>query len=187
MPQTEWLRKGCIVFLVEDKRHGMTNLVFTSEDPRKAGYKGNVIDGVILDYDMEAVHSWPDGHDAPEACVGRAPDNPKHYKVFKYRSELQADKYQPVPGTALRFGTWKEYVKVQLLPPDPDQTEDEPWYDYLDKLDEDSRRRRQLAPAPALPAGRSRDDVAAWVAKKHLIVDSSIREVWYLPQGGCVR
>jgi hypothetical protein len=28
----------------------------------------------------------------------------------------------------------------------------------------------------------NRDEVAAWVAKKHFIADSAIREVWYLPQ-----
>jgi hypothetical protein len=172
-----------IVFLVEDKRHGMTNLIFTWEDPRKAGYKGKVIEGVTLEYDMVAVHRWPDGHARPQACVGRDPENPNHYKVFKYGSELQAAGYQPVPGTAIPFGSWEGYAKIQLLPPDPDQTDDEPWYDYLDKLDEDSRRRRQRAQAPAAPTGTSRDDVAAWVAKKHLFADSAIREVWYLPRG----
>src|SRR5947209_2826741 len=59
------------VFLVEDKRHGTTYLVFTWEDPRKDGYSGAVIDDVSLDYDMEAVHSWPNGHPRPEACVGQ--------------------------------------------------------------------------------------------------------------------
>ncbi len=29
----------------------------------------------------------------------------------------------------------------------------------------------------------SRDDVAAWVARKHFAVDSSIQKIWYLPQG----
>ena len=171
------------MFLVEDQRHGTTNLVFTWEDPRKAGYQAKVIEGAILDYDMQAVHSWPDGSEMPEVCVGRAPDNPNHYKVFKYRSELQSARFQPVPGTALPFGSWRDYVKVQLLPPDPDRTDDAHWYDYLDRLDEDSRYRRQRVQAPDSPTSTSRDDVAAWVAKKHLLVDTSLRQVWYLPQG----
>jgi hypothetical protein len=172
------------VYRVEDSRHGATFQVFTWEDPRKAGYKGHTLEeGVTLDYDMEAVHSWPDGEDCPEARLGRAPDNPKHYKVFKYRSELEAAGYPLLPGTPVVFGSWKDYAKIHLLPPDPEQTDDELWYGYLDKVDEDSRRRRQRMQVPAPPTGGSRDEVAAWVAKEHLIVDSTVREVWYLPQG----
>jgi hypothetical protein len=171
------------LFRFKDQRHGVTNVIFTLEDPRKSGYQGNVEEGVTLDYDMEAVHSWSDGSPRPDACLGRAPDDPKHYKVFKYRSELQSAGYEPIPGTPLLLGSWNQYATVQQLPPDPDQTDDEPWYDYLDRLDEDSRHRRQRAQAPAPPMGKSRDEVAAWVARKHLFADSGIREVWYLPRG----
>jgi len=165
------------VFLVEDKP--MTNLVFIGEDPRKAGYTGEVIEDVTLDYDMLAVHKWPGGDAAPEACVGRAPDNPKHYKVFKYSSDLHSAGYQPVGGTPVVFASLLDYLKLLQ----PDLLEDEGWYEYLDWLDDKSRRRRQRAPVPDAPAGKSRDQVAAWVAKKHLLVDTSIREIWYLPRG----
>jgi hypothetical protein len=171
------------VYLVEDERHGAHYYLFTVEDPRKAGYRGNVIEGVTLDYDMEAVHSWPDGQSRPEVCLGQAPDNPKHFKVFKYNSERQSAGYLPVPGTAVKFGSWADYLKVQLNPPDPEQTPDEDWYAYFDKVDEAIRQRRRRVEVPAPPAGSSRDDVAAWVAKRHRLVDSSIREVWYLPRG----
>ena len=173
------------MFLVEDKP--MTNLVFIEEDPRKAGYTGDVIEGVTLDYDMLAVHRWSDGDPAPEACVGRDPDHPNHYKVFKYNSELQSAGYQPVEGTAVEFDSWSDYLRFRR--PDylrfrhPDLLQDEQWYEVLDELDEASRRRRQHTVVPAAPADKSRDQVAAWVAKKHLLVDSAIREVWYLPRG----
>ncbi len=170
------------MFLVTDRRPGAAFLVFTWVDPRKDGCRGNVIEGVSLDYNMEAVHNWPDGDDCPEACVGRAVDNPKHYKVFKYSRELMGAGYQPVAGTAVVFGSWSDYLKLN---PDADALEkldEQTWYERLDELDEGSRRRRQHAQEPALPAGGSRDDVAAWVAKNHLIADSSIREVWYLPR-----
>jgi hypothetical protein len=167
------------VFLVEDKRHGMTNLVFTWEDPRRVGYKGNVVEGVSLDYDMEAVHSWPDGHASPEACVGRDPDNPSHYKVFRYGSDRHEARFQPVQGTAAVFGSWRDYLKLYHAEDLPE----EDWYQELDRFDEASRLRRQRAPEPDPPMGKSRDEVAAWVAKKHLLVDSGIREVWYLPRG----
>src|SRR5579859_6481728 len=57
------------------------------------------------------------------------------------------------------------------------------WYEYLDRLDEDSRERRRNPRETAPPASGSRDDVAAWVAKQHLTIDSAVREIWYLPEG----
>jgi hypothetical protein len=171
------------VYLIEDRHRGATNLVFTWEDPRQDGFKGDFIEGVTLDYDMDAVHSWPNGDARPEACLGRSSDNPKHYKVFKYASDLQAAGYQLVPGTALEFGSWSRYLKAGLNPPDPAQTDPVHYYDYLDELDDRYRHWRNTSPEPSVPVGGSRDDVAAWVAKTHFIADGSIREVWYLPQG----
>ncbi|HEV3006969.1 MAG TPA: hypothetical protein VGX78_21035 [Pirellulales bacterium] len=170
------------MFLVKDNRHGATYHVFLWEDPRKAGYKGPVEEGISLDYDMEAVHAWPDGQDAPEVAWGQAPDNPKHFTVFRYERERQSAGYLPVVNGCV-LGSWTDYLKLHLLPPDPDGTADELWYDYLDKVDDDSRRRRKRLQAPALPTNTSRDEVAAWVAKKHLIADAAVREVWYLPRG----
>ncbi len=171
------------MFLVEDRRHGTTHLVFTSEDPRKDGYKGEVIEGVSLDYDMQAVHSWPDGHRRPEASVGRAGDDPKHYKVFKYDSERQSAGYQPVAGTALVFVSWSDYIKLNPDPEYLEKLDEERWYERLDEYDEAARGRRRHPQEPDAPANGSRDEVAAWVAKKHLLADSGIREVWYLPRG----
>jgi len=64
-----------------------------------------------------------------------------------------------------------------------EQLDDEDWYDFLDELDAVSRRRREREPESPGPSGTSRDQVAAWVAKQHIIADSGIREVWYLPTG----
>jgi len=165
--------------LAEDNRPDATiYLVYTWEDPRKAGYEGRVVADVTLDYDIEAVHSWPDGTDPPEACVGRSPHDPKHFKVFRHRRELQSARYQPVPGAAVVFGSWKDYLKLLH----PEDLPDEEWYLQLDRYDEASRLRRQKAEAPAPPKTGSRDEVAAWVARRHLIADSTIREVWYLPR-----
>jgi len=61
------------MFRVEDRVMAEFSQVFTVEDPRKDGYKGNKIEeGVSLDYDMETVHSWPNGARSPEACLGRS-------------------------------------------------------------------------------------------------------------------
>jgi hypothetical protein len=76
------------MFLVKDRRLGMDNYVFTQTDPRTEGYKSDVIEGVTLDYDMNAIHLWPDRQPRPNPQLGRDPKNPKHYKVFKFREEL---------------------------------------------------------------------------------------------------
>jgi hypothetical protein len=64
-----------------------------------------------------------------------------------------------------------------------EQFDDEQWYDFLDEVDEATRRRRQREDPPESLAGKSRDEVAAWLAKQHLFVDTGLREVWYLPHG----
>jgi hypothetical protein len=169
------------MFLVEDQSYGATYLVFTWEDPRKAGYKGNVKEGVTLKYDMLAVHAWPDGEPAPEACVGQDPADPSQYEVFKYSRDLQAAGYRPVGGKAVLFGSWSDYLKLRLTPPRPDQIDDDSAYHYLDTVDAFGRDLRHQPDAAAEPAGAGRDEVASWVAHKHLLSDRGIREVWYLP------
>lgn len=170
------------MFLVKD--NPFWNLVFTHEDPVKDGYKGALQQNVSLDYDMEEVHIWRDGEDAPDVCVGRKRSNPLHYKVFKYEADLRADAdYEPIPGNPLRLGSWSDYSRLRLTPPDPVQTPPQSWYEYHDKVDEASREWRKLQKVPAAPKNGSRDAVAAWVAERHLIADSGIREVYYLPSG----
>jgi hypothetical protein len=168
------------MFLVQDKIGDAIYLVFTWGDPRRAGYTGHVIDDVSLDYDMEAVHRWPNGEAQPEVCVGHAPDDPRHFKVFPYTAERQAAGFEPVPGDPIVFGSWSDYLKLRTEPPNP-ETPDVWWYDYLDKLDKAARERRKRRPEAAEPVSTARDDVAEWVAKKHFVADSGIREVWYLP------
>lgn len=169
------------MFLVQDKIGDAIYLVFTGDDPRRSGFAGNVIDNVALDYDLEAVHRWPNGAAAPDACVGRAPGDAKHFKVFRYAADLRSAGYEPVPGDAVVFPMWSDYLKLRTTPPGPD-TPDEYWYDYLDELDRNAREWRRRAPDTSEPISTARDDVAKWVAKKHFIADSGIREIWYLPQ-----
>ena len=164
------------MFLVEDRRGGGTYLVFTGDDddPRSYGYAGVVVERVALDYDM-AVHNWPDGTPRPEVCVGRDPNDPKRYKVFKYSAERQAAGFVPVAGTPL-VTRWVNYLKLSR----PHELPEDEWYRQLDEYDEASRRRRR-SPLPEPTAGTPRDGVASWVAKKHLVADASVREVWHLP------
>lgn len=62
-----------------------------------------------------------------------------------------------------------------------ERLDDTQWYDFLDELDAVSRRRHHLA-EPEQPANCDRDSLAAWIARKHFLADSGIREIWYLPK-----
>ncbi|HEY4308692.1 MAG TPA: hypothetical protein VGN12_04485 [Pirellulales bacterium] len=172
------------MYLVEDRRSGVLNLVFTWSDPANDGFTGEVLTDVELDYEMEAVHQWNEGEGRPEACLGRSPNNPKHFKVFKYSLDRQREGYQAVDGTVVVFGSWREYLQVFAHPPRRDQLGDEGWFDYLDELDEEVTRESGNRQAMLdTPEPRDRDAVAEWLAKRHFIADSGIREVWYLPGG----
>jgi hypothetical protein len=100
------------MFLIEHQWAGVTNLIFTWQDPCNDGFTGAVIEGVSLDYDMNHVHLWPDGHERPEAITGQDPANPKQYKVFKYARDLQGAGFRPVVGTANVFGRWADYTRL---------------------------------------------------------------------------
>lgn len=169
-------------FRIPETRHGTTTQVFVVEDPRKSDYRGVVEEGVTLDYDLLKIHEWPDGAMRPDACLGRDPKDPKHYQVFKYSGDLHSAGFEPVPGTVFVTVRWEDFTRLRT-PPDPQSTTDERWFEFLDEVDADSRERRLRMPEPDPPAGASRDDVAAWVARTHLLTDSGIREVWYLPRG----
>lgn len=167
------------MFLVKRQLPRMILYVFIWGNPRLQGYKGEQDEGVTLDYDMEAVHTWAEGEPDPDACLGQAPDNPKHYKVFKYRKQLADAGYHLIPHPFHVDASWSKYVKFSK---DWDQLSDELYFQYLDDLDEAARRRRN-GKSQDEPTGTSRDEVAAWVVERHVIADSSIREIWYLPHG----
>src|SRR5207244_2354342 len=127
---------------------------------------------------------WPDGADVPDPCLGRSRENAKHYKVFKYQRDLHAAGYDFVAiGVPFVTVSWRDYVHIRLHPPSPEQIDEEDWYSYLDDVDDEARRLRERSPWPETPRDASRDAVAEWLAKQHFITDTTIREIWYLPQG----
>jgi hypothetical protein len=174
------------MFLVKDRRLGMDNYVFTYSDPRTDGYKGDVISGVNLDYDMNAVLLWPDGEMVPDPQLGRDPNNPKHYKVFKFPHELQAEGFEFIhDNTPFVAHSWSDYRKHYY--PMPEQyakamTEDD-WFDFLEDADFAARIRKKMS-APNEPTrGSNRDQIAEWVAKRHMGADGGISQVWFLNAG----
>src|ERR1700693_1994472 len=56
------------------------------------------------------------------------------------------------------------------------------WFDFLDEVDAVARRRQQRESSePDGPPANDRDSVAAWIAKKHFLVDVGVSSIWYLP------
>jgi hypothetical protein len=171
------------MFRVETQRSGIKRQIFTWENPRKDGYKGDVEDGVTLDHNEE-IYLYPSGSDLPVTCLGRSRSSPKEYKVFKHRRDLDAAGYEYVSaGTPPVLGSWLDYVRLHLDPPNPEEIDEEDWFNYLDKVDDEARRLNKRSPWPETPKDASRESVAEWLAKQHFIMDPTIREIYYLPQG----
>jgi len=174
-------KQGSGMFLVKHNPFGFTNYVFTGIDPREDGFHGKFEDGVSLDYNPN-VHKWDQGKPRPELTLSRSRINSKEYKVFQYPTSVNLDEFEPLPaGNIYVFHSWEEYTKLKQIPPDPDETKTEEWFDYLDRVDEVSRKRRTRVDTEKEPDGSNRDEVAHWLAKGHMLVDTAIREVLYLP------
>jgi hypothetical protein len=174
------------MFLVKDRRLGMDNYVFTRTDPRTEGYKGVVIEGVTLDYDMNAIHLWPDGQPRPNPQLGRDPKHPKHYKVFKFPEELQAAGFEFVHFNTPFFAySWSDYRNRYYPVPEEyakTMTQDE-WFDFLEDADFATKLRKKMSEPKKPEKGSNRDQVAEWVANRHMAADGGINQVWFLHSG----
>jgi hypothetical protein len=49
---------------------------------------GELLDAVALDV-PDDLTTWPDGADAPEVVLCRSADDPRHFRVFKYRRDVR--------------------------------------------------------------------------------------------------
>ena len=63
-----------------------------------------------------------------------------------------------------------------------EQYDEEQWLEFLDELDAVSRRRQRRNLATPASTSPERDEMALWIARKHLAADSGIRKVLYLPK-----
>jgi hypothetical protein len=174
------------MFLIKDRRLGMDNYVFTHTDPRADGYKDDVTEDVTLDYDMNAIHRWPDGQPRPNPQLGRDPNNPKHYKVFKFPEELRAAKFDFVHSSAPFVDySWSEYRKRYYPVPEEfakTMTQDE-WFDFLEEADSATKIRKKMSEPSKPKNGSDRDQIAEWVADRHMRADGGIQQVWFMRSG----
>lgn len=174
------------MFLVKDRRLGKDNYVFTETDPRTEGYKGDVIEGVTLDYDMNSIFRWPHGQRSPNPQLGRDPKNPKQYKEFKFPEELHAAGFEFVhDGTPFLEYSWSDYRKRYYPVPEEyakTMTQDE-WFDFLEEADSATKIRKQMSAPDDPKQGSDREQIAEWVAQRHMGADGGIHQVWFLHAG----
>ena len=86
--------------------------VFTGDDPRRhAGFEGHVVEDVSLSQ-SEDINKWPAGSRSPEELLGRSPDDPKHFCVFRSQAECRSAGYVEVPGTATIHESWSDFLQL---------------------------------------------------------------------------
>ncbi len=63
------------------------------------------------------VHAWPEGVKAPDQVLCRSKEDPKHYKLYKYRREIEGTDWE---DTGLLFGgtftaeSWERFHKIMV-------------------------------------------------------------------------
>ena len=124
------------MFLAVDDRLGLKNWVFTWKDRCKDDYQGEVVEGVELNYDLQAVHVWHDGQEMPKPCLGQDPKNAKFFKVFRNPNELHPAKLYPTARDGSFIRLLGRYCAIINIPEEADEAQ---WFDYLDELDEAAR------------------------------------------------
>jgi hypothetical protein len=141
---------------------------------------------VTLDFDMNAIYLWPNGRPRPNPQLGRDPKNPKHYKVFKSPEELRAAGFEFVHSNPPFVDySWSDYRRRYYPVPEEyakTMTQDE-WFDFLEEADFAAKIRKKMSEPNKPNHGNNRDQIAAWVADRHMGADGGIREVWFLHSG----
>lgn len=172
------------MFLVKDRRLGLDRYVFMMTDPRLDGYRGEVTEGVTLEFDQNHITLWPDGEQRPHPQLGCDPMNPKHYKVFKFPEGRRSAAFELIHDSVpLVPYTWSDYRAHYYPVPEEfakNMTSDE-WFDFLEEADSATIiRKERIEPTDPKP-GSTREQIAEWVAKQHAGSDGGVRQVWFLP------
>jgi hypothetical protein len=174
------------MFLTKDRRFGRDNFVFMQTDPRAQGYKGEVVEGVTLDFDMNQIHLWPDGQPQPNPRLGRDPKDPKHYRVFNFPIDLHSAGFEVIhEGVPFVVYSWSDYRKSYYPVPEEyakEMSSDE-WFDFLEEADFATRLRKKMNGVDEPKRGSNLDEIAKWVASRHMGADGGINQVWFLPSG----
>jgi hypothetical protein len=110
----------------------LNSIFFVSDRPEPGPWLSRVEEGVGLDFSFY-IYSWPDGEPPPEQVVGVSIEDPKHYKIFKYASEVERAGFRPTGknfGGIFSKGTWERFAAelptVLTLPPGEDEERQAP-------------------------------------------------------------
>jgi hypothetical protein len=57
------------------------------------------------------------------------------------------------------------------------------WFDFLEEADSAARIRKTISEPNEPGRDSNREQVAEWVAKRHMSADGGINQVWFLPAG----
>src|SRR6056297_1534392 len=74
-------------------------------------FGGSVKSGVRLD-EPRNLHLWPDGAPRPEVLLCQSRRDPRQYRVFKSRSDIDDSEYQETGRTYAVFPDWDKFAKI---------------------------------------------------------------------------
>jgi hypothetical protein len=105
---------------------------FLNEIPENPDGSLEIEEGAWVEVPMN-VAAWPEGARRPESVLCRSTEDPKHYKIYKYRNEIEGTEWEE---TGLNFGgtfskdSWEDFarrlgaVRALHTVPDHDDGED---------------------------------------------------------------
>ena len=79
---------------------GMQSLYFVTEAPDNLDGLVEIDPGAWVEVPMN-VSAWPEGARRPESVLCRSMEDRKHYKIFKYRDEIEGTEWEEA---GLNFG-----------------------------------------------------------------------------------
>ena len=98
------------MYLVHDAE--MECDVFLDDDPRSAGFAGEVVEGVSLEDDELEGPVWDHGSTRPQLLLAVAADDPKKFKVFSSEDEVANAGYRTIATTYAYDTTWSRYLRA---------------------------------------------------------------------------
>jgi len=98
------------MFLFGDIHNGVVRIIFSRCDPRMHGFNGVVMDHVTLDYKPQDI-VWPYN---PLTCVGRSPEDPKKFKIFRTDEDRQLAGFDLIgKGVPVVVESWSEFISLR--------------------------------------------------------------------------
>lgn len=82
--------------------------IFLEQDPRGDGYDGPVEQDVKLE-EADAMVSASQDATAAIPCLGRSPQDDRHYRVFESMKQCRQAGFEPCGTVYAKYQTWREF------------------------------------------------------------------------------